>query len=61
MSYEAGSRECRSLIDAKDSLIKIMQSLSSIEKIDHIQAQLRQLYNELDQMHELRKEIEYKN
>jgi len=58
MSNEAGSRECRHLIDAKENLIEIMQSLSSIQKTDHIQNQLREIYNELEEMHELRRKVE---
>ena len=58
MSNEAGSRECRNLIDAKENLIKIMQSLSSINNTQHIQNQLREIYNELEGMHELRRKVE---
>ena len=31
MSYESGSLECRKLIEAKENLIKIMQSLESLD------------------------------
>ena len=58
MSNEAGSRECRNLIDAKENLIKIMQSLSSINNTENIQTQLREIYNELEDMHELRRKVE---
>ncbi|WP_320664053.1 hypothetical protein [Prochlorococcus sp. MIT 1223] len=58
MSYEAGSRECRSLIEAKENLIKGMQSLSAIKNTEHIQTQLKALYNELEEMHETRRKIE---
>ena len=55
MSYEAGSTECRGLIEAKECLIKAMNSLGSIENLDHIQKSLREIYNELEQLHEYRR------
>ena len=55
MSYEAGSTECRGLIEAKDSLIKAMKSLGVIKDLDHIQTTLRDVYNELEQLHESRR------
>ena len=55
MSYEAGSTECRGLIEAKESLIKAMSSLGSIKNLDHIQSALREIYNELEQVHESRR------
>ncbi len=61
MSYEAGSTECRSLIEAKESLIKAMNSLRSIDKLDHIQKTLREIYNELEQLHESRRIEESNN
>ena len=61
MSSEAGSPQCRGLIEAKDSLLKAMNSLGSIENIDHIQKTLRDVYNELEQMHESRRIKESNN
>ena len=58
MSSEAGSSECRGLIEAKESLIKAMNSLGAIKNIDHIQKSLREIYNELEQMHESRRKVE---
>ena len=55
MAYEAGSPECRGLIEAKESLIKAMNSLGSIKNLDHIQLKLRDVYNELEQLHESRR------
>ena len=55
MSYEAGSAECRGLIEAKESLIKAMNSLGAIKDLDHIQQTLRDVYNDLEQMHESRR------
>ncbi len=58
MSYEAGSTECRSLIEAKESLIKAMNSLESIDNLDHIQKILLDVYNDLEEIHESRRVIE---
>ena len=55
MSYEAGSTECRGLIEAKESLIKAMNSLGAIENLDHIQKTLLEIYKELEQLHESRR------
>ena len=60
MSYEAGSPQCRGLIEAKESLIRAMNSLGAIENLDHIQMPLREVYNELEQLHELRRKQESK-
>ena len=61
MSSEAGSTQCRGLIEAKESLIKAMNSLGAIENTDHIQKALREIYNELEQLHESRRVKESNN
>ncbi len=63
MSYEAGSAECRGLMEAKENLIKAMNSLGGMKNLDHIQKSLREIYNELEQLHESRrvKESNYLN
>ena len=61
MSSEAGSRQCRGLIEAKESLLKAMNSLGSIDNLDHIQKTLRDVYNELEQLHESRRIKESNN
>ena len=58
MSNEPGSRECRNLINAKESLIQTMQSLIDLENTEHIYAQLKKIYNELEERHELRRKLE---
>ena len=58
MSYEAGSKECRHLIEAKDSLLSAMGSLSNIHSTDLLQSQIKDIYNKLEVMHDNRKEIE---
>ena len=61
MSSEAGSTQCRGLIEAKESLIKAMNSLGSIDKTDHLQQTLRDVYNELEMLHESRRIKESNN
>ena len=61
MSSEAGSTQCRGLIEAKESLLKAMNSLGSVENLDHIQKTLRDIYNELEQLHESRRKKESNN
>ena len=61
MSYEAGSTECRGLIEAKESLIKAMNSLGAIKNLDHVQKSLREIYNELELLHESRRIKESNN
>ena len=58
MPYEPGSTECRGLIAAKESLLTAMSSLNRIENTDHIKNQLKEIYKELDMIHEGRKVIE---
>ena len=58
MSYEAGSKECRHLIEAKESLLSAMDALSNINSTDLIQVQIKEIYNKLENMHDNRKKIE---
>ena len=58
MSYEAGSKECRNLIAAKESLLSTMESLSGISSTEKIQLQIKNIYNTLEKMHENRRNIE---
>ena len=58
MSYEAGSKECRHLIEAKESLLSAMESLSNINATDNLGVQIREIYNQLEVMHDNRKKIE---
>ena len=58
MSYEAGSKECRHLIEAKESLLSAMESLSNINATDILQIQIKEVYNKLEKMHDNRKRIE---
>ena len=58
MAYEAGSKECRHLIEAKESLLSALDSLSKINSTDLLQIQIKEVYNKLEQMHDNRKKIE---
>ena len=58
MSYEAGSKECRHLIEAKESLLSALDALSSINSTDLIQIQIKEIYNKLEELHDNRKRIE---
>ena len=59
MSYEAGSKECRHMIEAKESLLSAMESLSKIKSTDLLQIQIKEIYNKLEVMHDRRKKIEF--
>ena len=59
MSYEAGSKECRHLIVAKESLLQAMDSLSNINSTDILQIQIKEIYNKLELLHDKRKKIEF--
>ena len=58
MSYEAGSKECRNLIDAKESLLSAMESLSEIIDSENLQLQIKDIYNTLEKMHDNRRDLE---
>tara|TARA_Y100001933_G_scaffold221060_1_gene230677 strand:- start:6 stop:200 length:195 start_codon:yes stop_codon:yes gene_type:complete len=58
MSYEAGSKECRNLIEAKENLLSAMKSLSGIGSTEKLQLQIKGIYNTLEEMHDNRRDIE---
>ena len=58
MKDEAGSSECRALIAAKESLITTMSALSRIKKAENILNRIKDIYTELEEIHEERKMIE---
>ncbi|WP_036903114.1 MULTISPECIES: hypothetical protein [Prochlorococcus] len=60
MSYEAGSRECRMIVEAKDNLLKVMTSLENLESSNHLNLKLKAIYEELEIIHEKRKDLESK-
>ena len=58
MPYEPGSSQCRTLISAKENIINAMSGLTKIEGMDNINERLKEIYKELDQIHESRKVLE---
>ena len=50
MSIEAGSKECRNLIEAKESLLSALESLSGISSSEKLQMQIKEIYNTLEIM-----------
>ena len=58
MSYEAGSKECRLLIDAKESLLSAMESLSGISSTENLQSEIKEIYKTLENLHDKRRKIE---
>ena len=58
MSYEAGSKECRNLIDAKESLLSAMESLGEIRGTENLQLQIKDIFKTLERMHDNRRDIE---
>ena len=61
MSYEPGSPECRSLIEAKENILNAIKSLNAIDKATNLKSQLLTIYNQLEEMHELRRSQEKGN
>jgi len=53
MPYEAGSPECRVLIDCKAQIEAMLLSLSRIDNSRHIRDQLVAVHNQLEGLHEL--------
>ncbi len=60
MSYESGSLECRRLVETKENLIKIMQTIDSLKNAEHINLKLKEIYSEIEEMHQKRIKLEFK-
>ena len=58
MSYEAGSIECKRLIDAKESILLAMNALEHIKDTEKIKIQLKFIYQDLEDLHDIRRKIE---
>ena len=52
MIYEPGTMECRILIDAKDKLMDMQVNLSTLDGTGEIIQQLKEIYEDLEYMHE---------
>ena len=55
MTYEPGSAECRVLIRSKEQIETMLLDLSKLEGTDVLLQQLRQVYNQLEALHDLRR------
>tara|TARA_B100000700_G_C14957434_1_gene814679 strand:+ start:892 stop:1074 length:183 start_codon:yes stop_codon:yes gene_type:complete len=58
--YEPSTLECRLLIEAKENLLSAMKSLSNIKNVENIQKELLSIYNQLEEIHEKKREKELK-
>ena len=56
MAYEPGTSECRVLIDSKGQIESILRNLAKLENTGAIRQQLVTVYNELEQLHDQRRE-----
>ena len=56
MSYEPGTSECRVLIDSKSQIESILRNLARLDNTAAIREQLVGVYNELEQLHDQRRE-----
>ena len=52
MIYEPGTMECRILIAAKDKLMDMQVNLSTLDGTGEIVQQLKEIYEDLEYMHE---------
>jgi hypothetical protein len=55
MTYEPGSAECRVLIRSKEQIETMLLDLSKLEGTDLLLQQLRQVYNQLEALHDMRR------
>ena len=55
MTYEPGTAECRVLIRSKEQIETMLLDLSKLEGTDLLLQQLRQVYNQLEALHDLRR------
>ena len=55
MTYEPGSAECRVLIRSKEQIETMLLDLRKLEGTDLLLQQLRQVHNQLEDLHDLRR------
>jgi len=55
MSYEPGTAECRVLIRSKEQIEAMLLELTKLEGTDLILQQLRQVHQQLEGLHDLRR------
>ncbi len=56
MPYEPGTSECRVLIDSKAQIETMLLTLGKLENTQHIRMQLLAVHNQLEGLHELRRQ-----
>jgi len=56
MAYEPGTTDCRVLIDSKAQIEAILLNLAKLENTQHIRQQLVAVHNQLEGLHELRRQ-----
>ena len=56
MAYEAGTTDSRVLIDSNAQIESMLLSLAKLEHTEHIRQQLVGVYNQLEGLHELRRQ-----
>ena len=56
MAYEPGTTDCRVLIDSKAQIEAILLNLAKRENTEHIRQQLVAVHNQLEGLHELRRQ-----
>ena len=55
MSYEPGTNECRVLIRSKEQIETMLLSLSKLEGTESLLMQLREVHNQLEELHDRRR------
>ena len=55
MTLEAGSSDCRKLIEAKRSLEDVLKIVSELPHADHIKKQLLSVHGQFEGMHDLKR------
>lgn len=57
MTYEPGTSECRVLIDSKTQIEAILLNLVRLEHTEAIRAQLVAVHNQLEELHDQRRDM----
>ena len=55
MTYEPGSAECRVLVRSKEQIETMLLDLGKLDGTDLLLQQLRQVHNQLEDLHDLRR------
>ena len=57
MTVEAGTTDCRLLIDAKRSLEDVLMALTQLPDTDQLRKQVSLVHSQLEVMHEYRRKV----